>query len=126
MKLERGERSILASFTDGPDAEKAGRLLREAGYTEVQVDRIGGFGDGAGETKARATMGGIESQVTTSLRETAQYKDDVRVLLAATPEASGMAGAPTQMVPPFLVTVMTAGDRVDEAVGILQRCGGRV
>lgn len=127
MKLESGERSILANFHDGPDAERAANELKQAGYETVQMDRVGAFGDAPGPDRNWLGLGSASSQVRNLLTDSGRAGDDsVRVLLGAMPESSGMAGAPVDLVPPFLVTVVTRDDRVDEAVEILKRNGARV
>lgn len=127
MKLAPGERSILASFSSGPAAESALEELRQSGYGEVQLDRVGGFGFDPGANRSIPVFGDESSQVSATLWDHGRMLDeDTRVLLGATPENSGMAGAPVDLTPPFLITVVTSDDRVQRAVGILQRHGGRV
>lgn len=127
LKLNPGERSILASFEDGVKAESAAAELKQAGYGEVQVDRIDGYAGGPNANdNARPTLGEA-SQVTASFTGTGtMLDDDARVLMAAMPEVSGMSGAPAQIVPPFLVTVVTSSARAQAAVQTIQKHGGRV
>lgn len=127
MKLEPGERSVLASFETGPAAQAAEAALRQAGFTEVQFDQVGAFGYDPEPNEDRVALGGERSAVTATLfGHEKLLDDDVRVLLNATPEASGMAGPLTGDFPTFLVTVVTTADRVDEAVQVVQGHGGRV
>lgn len=127
MKLEPGERSILASFHDGPNAERAADELKQAGFETVQMDRVGGFGDAPGPDRQWVGLGSAGSQVRNILMDPEGLgNESARVLLGAMPESSGMAGAPVNLVPPFLVTVVTRAERVDEAVEILKRHGARV
>lgn len=128
MKLNPGERSILAYFDSGTRAEAAEHLLRQAGFTEVQFDQVGRYGYDEEPNRNRpAIAGGEPSEVTAVLygNERAMTQD-VRVLLNATPSASGMAGVQEEGWRNFLVTVVTTDDRVDEAVKLIQENGGRV
>lgn len=127
VKLNPGERSILASFESGGSAEKACAELKQAGITEVQFDHVGGFGYGAGQESGQpAALRGKESSLVNAVLQPQRLSDETAVLLGATNEASGMAGAPTQTIAPFLVTVVTSEGRVEEAVKVLQKHGGRV
>jgi len=127
MKLEPGERSILASFQNGPAAEAAEEALRQAGFTEVQFDQVGAFGFDPEPNEGRVALGSEGSQVTATLfGHERMLGDDVRVLLGATPEASGMAGPLSGNFPSFLVTVVTTENRLNEAVEVVHRHGGRV
>lgn len=127
LKLNRGERSILANFEDGPAAEQAVAALKQAGYTDVGLDRVDGFPGGRNPDDDTRPGIGEASEVTAILAgNSTMLDDDARVLMNAMPEASGMAGTPTQIVPPFLVTVVTDEQGLDRAVGIIKRHGGRV
>jgi len=127
MKLNPGERSILAYFDSGARAEAAEHELRQAGFAEVQFDQVGRLGYDEEPNRNRPVLGGEASEVTAVLygNERAMTQD-VRVLLNATPAASGMAGVQEEGWRNFLVTVVTTDDRVDEAVKIIQGNGGRV
>ncbi len=126
MKLNPGERSILASFEDGGEAEKAKAALMEAGFGEVQLDRVDGFPGGRTTDDDMRPGLGETSEVTALMTGNGRMAyDDARVLLNAMPEASGMSGAPTQIVPPFLVTVVTNDQEVQRALEIVRSHGGR-
>lgn len=127
MKLQKGERSILASFEDGGEAEKAVAELKESGYSQSRMDRVGGF-PGAGNPDDDMRPGiGERSQVTAMMAgNTTLLNEDARVMMAAMPEVSGMAGTPTQIVPPFLVTVVTDEAGLQRAAEVIKRHGGRV
>lgn len=126
MQLEPGERSILASFMKGPEAEKARDALQAAGYSAVQLDHIAPWGYDPDADQDRPAIRGKESSLVDAVLEPATMDDDTRILMNATNEASGMAGANTTFVPPFLITVVTNDQRLDAAVSILKRHGGRV
>lgn len=127
MKLKPGERSILASFEHGPDAEAALKALKQEGFEEAQMDRIGKFGVDPDNDMQRPGIAGNETSMAAATLDPAALDDDSRVLLAATPEASGLSGGSTMFEHrPFLVTVVTTEQQVDDAVRIINEHGGRV
>lgn len=125
MKLNPGERSILAGFFQRTDAEAAEEVLRQAGFTELSLDRVSelNFEPGA-DTRRPAMSGGASSQSEQILfgKEGTQ-SDSVDVLLSAHPAVSGMAGEVRQEAP-YLVTVVTSEDRVEEALKIIRQHRG--
>jgi hypothetical protein len=126
MKLNPGERSILAGFFQRTDAEAALEALGQAGFTESQLDRVSeaGFEPGA-DTRRPAMGGGGSSQAGSILYgHEGMLSDDLRVLLAAMPAVSGMAGEVRQEAP-FLVTIVTSEDRVEEALQIIRNHRGK-
>ncbi|HLN64156.1 MAG TPA: hypothetical protein VK464_21770 [Symbiobacteriaceae bacterium] len=128
MKLRPGERSIFASFGSGPNAEACRDELQQAGFQEVQLDRIGKVGFRPDTFKERPAIAGDETSVTAAVMNPPRTAlvDDQRPLLAAFPEASGMSSPDTADRAPFLIVVVTTDDRVDEAVSICEKHGGRV
>jgi hypothetical protein len=125
MKLRPEERSILAFFPSGPKAQTALDELKQAGYTEVQMDHIGRFGFDP-EVDLDRVGRDATSLAASTLAPEQNLDDDTRVLLAAMPAASGMAGHIDEDGAAFLVTVVTDEDQVDQAVRIVQQLGGRV
>ena len=126
MKLEPGERSILASFPSSTKAGAAVDALKTAGYTEVQMDRIGRFGFTPDRFGERPAISGKESSLVRAVLNPGQLDDQSAILLGATTEASGMSAPDTSDQMPFLVTVVTTEAKVDRAVRIIQEHGGRV
>lgn len=126
MKLNPGERSVLASFASGPQAEKAMAALRDAGFEVAQMDRVGRFGFRPDVEEQRPAISGKESSLVRAVLNPAQLDDESAVLLGATTEASGMSAPDTADNMPFLVTVVTNEERVEEAASICQQNGGRV
>ena len=127
MKLDPGEHTLLASFAHGPEAEQAVRALKEAGYTDVKLDRIDQAGYQPDIFEERPpTEGGGETSLARAVLKPGQMDGSTRVLLAATPDASGMSGASSDVDMPFLVTIVTRNERVDQAVKLVEKLGGRV
>lgn len=125
MKLDPGERSILSSFSSGPDAEAARDALRQAGFAHVQLDRVGERGFDPEAVRRKPGLGGL-TQTNPVLygHEGVIGDNDARILLAATPAVSGMAGE-MSVEPSFLITVVTTEGRSAEALQILRRHGGQ-
>ncbi|MFZ5816836.1 MAG: hypothetical protein ACOY93_16340 [Bacillota bacterium] len=126
MKLNPGERSILGAFFQRTDAEAALEELRQAGFTEVQLDRISEHGfEGGADSRRPAIGGGASSLSATVLHgHEGAWRDDVAQLLAAMPAVSGMAGEVEQTAP-FLLTIVTGEERVEEALQIVRRHRGK-
>jgi hypothetical protein len=123
MQLNPGERSVLATFTSGPDAEAATRALREAGFI-AQMDRIGEFGFRPDLDRVRPAIAGKEPSLVRAVLGPAAFDDDSAILLGASTAASGLSG-PISDMPPFLVTLVTTEDRLPEALALLDRHGAR-
>lgn len=124
MKLNPGERSILANFTSAPDAEAALKALQEAGFASAQLDRVSRAGaspDGGGRPPA---IRGQESSLTAAVMEPPGLDRESGILLAASPEVSGMSAPVTDNIGPFLLTVVTRKEREPEALAIIQQYGG--
>lgn len=127
MKLEPGEHTLLASFKHGPDAETAARALKNAGYTDVRVERLGQAGYQPDVFAERPPAeGGGETSLVRAVLKPGQLDGQTRVLLAATPDASGLSGPSADVDMPFLVTIVTGDELVDRAVQLITEHGGRV
>jgi hypothetical protein len=128
MKLEPGERSIFGSFGSGPNAEACRDELIKAGFKEVQLDRIGKFGFRPEDYEDQPAIAGDESSAVKAVLNppAGATRADTRVLLGAFPESSGMSAPDTGDRAPFLIVVVTNDSRVDEAVEIMEKHGGRV
>lgn len=126
MKLNPGERSILAGFFQRTDAEAALDQLKQAGFTEAQLDRISEHGfEGGADSRRPALGGGATSLSATVLHgHEGAWTDDAAQLLAAMPAVSGMSGEVRQEAP-FLLTIVTSEERVEEALGIVRRNRGK-
>lgn len=126
MKLEPDERSILAFFALEPQATKALQSLKESGFTEVQLDRVGRFGFRPDADERRPAISGKETSLVNAVLNPGRLDDESRVLLGATTEASGMSAPDNGDDYPFLVSVLTSQQRADAAVSLLKKLGARV
>jgi len=106
--------SIMATFSTERHAEEAARELREAGYGDVQVDRV---------SEVEAPLPGTQSGPWP--RSLTGVPGSERVLAAANPTVSGMSDD-FQVVSDenILLTVVIEHDRFDEARRIIRRHGG--
>lgn len=126
MKLDPNEHTLLASFKSGPEAEETLQALKQAGYKDVQLDRVGRFGYRP-ELGGRPAIAGKETSLVRSVLNASQLDDESAVLLGASTEASGMSGPSSEEQElPFLITVVTTNDRVMDAVRLIEEHGGRV
>lgn len=126
MKLEPGEHTLMATFESSNQAEEALKALKAAGFTEAQMDRIGTFGYKKDGGEDRPFPGPNETSVANAVLKPDRLDGNTRVLMAATPEASGMSASGGPDVPPFLVTIVCHNERVDQAVEIIHKHHGRV
>ncbi|BDG59984.1 hypothetical protein [Caldinitratiruptor microaerophilus] len=126
MRLDPGERSILATFGQYPRAVAAREALLGAGFRTVQVDRIGAGGYDPEPDRARLRTGETPTQGVVWQDETGKLPgDDVRPLVAAMPEVSGMAGPLVAGGHGVLLTAVVPEERLEEALDIIRRLGGR-
>lgn len=110
--------AVTAPFADDGAARRAAEALREAGFDEVQVDRVSPY---------PVERGDVDDQPF-PLSLTGQAGDDRRVLSAADPAISGLAAAEPAADEPYLLTVVLPdrpGAR-EEALRILRDHGARV
>lgn len=124
MKLNPGERSILAGFFQRTDAQAAMAELKQAGFAECQLDRISETGFETGADTRRIGTGGSSQTGPILYGHEGTLNDDIRPLLAAMPAVSGMAGEVDQTAP-FLITIVTNDQRVEEALTIVRRNRGK-
>ncbi|MBC7105711.1 MAG: hypothetical protein H5T97_07215 [Firmicutes bacterium] len=132
MELPPGEGSLLAYFSSSRRAEAAVAALKEAGFTEVQLDRVSRYGVVSDE-EYDAAPGGLG----VSLAGLVTYGGDLdrvpdpsaRVLLGADPAASGLAAPEEYGLAgggAFLVTVVAPAEEIPRAAAIVKEHGGTV
>jgi hypothetical protein len=126
VKLNPGERSILASFASETKARDCVDALKQAGYDTVQFDHVGRFGVRHETDEERPAISGKESSNVRTVLNPAQMDNNTAILLGASSEVSGMAGGDTAGNMPYLVTVVTSEVQTDRAVALIQKHGGRV
>lgn len=131
MKLEKGERSILAYFPSSNRAQDAASELKEQGYSGIQIDRVSRYGV-SHDTEINNPIAG-RAETGTGLTfygaNVGSFEDnDTRILQGADPSNSGygdtnygIAGGKA-----FLLTLVTSDDNVDKAVSIIKNHHGQV
>lgn len=128
MQLSPGERSILAYFPSTHSAQKAASELKNAGFETVSIDRISRFGVETNPEINYAVAGRATNLTGLTLFSSGTALNDNRVLLAADPSASGYGDTCYGVTGgrSFLVTVVAADGKINQAVDILKRHGGLV
>lgn len=127
MRLNPGERALLASFHYFPQAEACKRALTQAGISTVQLDRIGEHGYNPEPTYSRPVLGEETSQTVAFFDNSGQVTGpSARVMTAAMPEVSGMAGAITAQGHGVLLTAVVSEDQAALAERIIHEHGGRI
>ncbi|HAU31522.1 MAG: Uncharacterized protein XD78_1549 [Desulfotomaculum sp. 46_296] len=129
MQLPPGERSILASFPSTEAAQKAAGALREAGYDEIQIDRISRYGTSFNaKYNNPANNAASQTGLTLFSSGTSGMGNAEEVLLGTDPSVSGygdhnygLAGGRA-----FLLTLVTSSDLIDQAAEIIKQHGGTV
>ncbi|MCF6094653.1 hypothetical protein L1765_11845 [Microaerobacter geothermalis] len=119
-----GQRNILASFRTVDQAQRAKEFLVQNGFDIVQIDNISPYpGEGTDQFMNPIT-GKIESLVNLTLAGNPDSKN-ADILIAAAPEASGMAdGSGMEKNQNVLLTVVTDDEHGESAENIIKKYGG--
>lgn len=125
MQLEQGERSILAYFPTSSKARRAGEELKQAGFSEMQIDRVSRFGFNADASFDNPIN---NADTLSGLTQFSADGESRNTLLAAEPAASGFGDKDYGVAggQAFLLTLVTTDDRVEEAVQIIKGNDGTV
>ncbi|MDS1030343.1 hypothetical protein RDV78_07580 [Bacillota bacterium LX-D] len=128
MKLKSDEQSILATFKSSTNAEKALKALEEAGFREVQLDRISEFGVNANSEYNNPIAGQAFTQTGLTLYSGDSETDQsTRILLSGDPSVGGYGENYNRaQVPPFLLTVVCKKEQVNGTVKIIKEHEGEV
>ncbi len=130
MKLEPGERSLLAYFPSSESARKAAEELKSMGYDTVQVDRISRYGAEADDEVNYPPAGRAESGSGLTLFSAGAGDPGAgeRMLHAADPSVGGYGDTDYGLAGgrAFLVTVVTDGGNYGQVAGILEKHGGKI
>lgn len=121
------ERNILSGFHTEEDASKAADALRQAGFSIVQIDRVGQFPGDGNESIMNPISGEIPSLGSMTLAGDFPSGRDASILAAASPDASGMADrGDDNLNRSVLLTAVVPEERGDEATQIITSLGGMV
>lgn len=119
-----GERSVLASFYSEAEAQQAAAQVQQLGIEVAAVDELHAYGSVQPGKRAFPLNGEIPSLASLTL-DTGISSRDAGVLLAATPQASGMSGGQDELTGRnFLLTVVCPNEQVQQVVQIIKACHG--
>ncbi len=119
------ERNILSYFSSSNQAQRAEAELKQLGYEVVQIDRIHRYPVGPLDDDLYNPLSGQVSSLTNQVLGT-RLSDDAAILAASDPSVSGMSGDEMPGRYPFILTVVTGGKQVEQAVSIIKKHGGFV
>ncbi|MGI5911320.1 MAG: hypothetical protein ACOX6E_01885 [Syntrophomonadaceae bacterium] len=120
MQLEPNEHAIFAYFTDDNDARNAATALRQAGYQDIRIDRIGTTPPLSINQHYRNSL----SSLTMHHRDTSLTS---RPLIAADPAVSGMSADYESMNSfPILLTMVCNDRSYSQAIELLRNYGASV
>lgn len=118
------ERTILSSFYSEAEAQQAADKIRNLGIDVVQIDELHAYTGFNPERRVYPISGDIPSLSSLTLHVDVASRD-AGVLLAADPCASGMSDGQDNVTGRnFLLTVVCAEEKVEEAVQIIKACNG--
>lgn len=128
MQLSPGEHSILAYFPTSTRAGEAVKALKDAGFSEVQLDRVSRYGVSYDDKYNNPVAGQAETLTGLTLfsADTDRFIDnDARILLGADPSVEGYAAPDYGEAggKAFLVTLVTNEDSLEKASAILKDKG---
>ncbi len=129
MRLNHGERSVLAGFPSKDSARRAAEELEGMGYDTVRVDRISRYGFSGGEIIDNPVLGNESpAGLTLFSAEAGDLSVNERVLRGSDPLVSGngAAGYGTEGEAAFLLTVVTGEGNVGQVTEVVERYGGRI
>jgi len=122
------ERNLLAGFISFDDAQAAEKALKQAGFTEIQVDDVSPYpGEGVQQVMNPIT-GNIPSLGHMTLD--ADFSSKSASILAATDvSASGMSdgdGMMPEVNQGVLLTAVVPAEKADQAEKIIKEYGGNI
>ncbi|HCF49735.1 MAG TPA: hypothetical protein DER60_05605 [Syntrophomonas sp.] len=122
MRLDRGNRSILAYFRDEGEAAKAAQVLTRHGFQDISVDTIVPV---PGRTVYSTPATSLTALVLGSGRARQGHH---QILLGSDPDVSGMAGSfgSDQGGYNHILTMTADNDQADIATRLLRECGALV
>lgn len=117
MQLKPGERSLLAYFTDSFQAKQALLALKQAGFTEMQVDSLRSCSN-------RVVSG---SNLSSMVYGNSGYDKSYGPLLAADPIVSGMSSQyEASPIYSLVLAMIIDNTNYQTAVDIIRQNGGSI
>ncbi|MGG4441636.1 hypothetical protein ABEX32_13210 [Brevibacillus fortis] len=121
------ERNILAGFLTEDDAQKAENALRQAGFSIIQIDRIGQIPDEGIERIMNPLTGSFPGLGSLTLSGNFPSGRDASILAAADPDASGYTDRDDSYYNrTVLLTAVVPEEQADEATRIIESFGGLI
>jgi len=120
-----GERSILSYFPSSRQANQAKQALVQLGYDVVQVDRISRYPEARLDEQGYNPLAAQIASQSNLVLDTA-WPDDAALLASSDPSVSGMSGDGVPGKYPFILTVVTDNEAVEQAVEVIKKYGGSV
>lgn len=122
------ERNLLAGFVSVDDAQKAEQALRQAGFTETQVDTVSPYPGEGVQQRMNPLTGNIPGLGHMTLDADFGSKS-ASILAAADVSASGMSdgdGIMPEVNQGVLLTAVVSAERADQAEQIIKQYGGNI
>ncbi|NLY53783.1 MAG: hypothetical protein GX060_04060 [Firmicutes bacterium] len=119
------ERSILSFFSSEGQANQAKEELAQLGYEVVQVDRVSRYPSSDLSDDLYNPLSGQISSVSNLVLGNALL-DDAAILAGSDPSVSGMSAESVAGRYPYILTVVTDSDQIEQAVEVIKRHGGYV
>lgn len=130
MKMQPGERAILAYFPSSNDAQQAAQALQQMGIEETQIDRFSRYDANPNAEINNALSGEPNITDLTAFGGDADtfYSNDRRVMIAADPSVSGIGATDYGVAGgrSFLLTVVTDEQKADQVTQIIKEKGGMI
>ncbi|MED1799953.1 hypothetical protein [Brevibacillus porteri] len=121
------ERNILAGFQTEDDAQEAEKALRQAGFSIIQIDRIGQFPGDGNEQIMNPISGDFPSLGSLTLAGDFPSGRDASIMAAVDPDASGMADrGDDNLYRSVLLTAVVPEEQGDLAIEIIRSYGGMI
>lgn len=115
MKVKDGEHSILATFSNSKNANEAMEALKNAGISNVTLAKMERFNVGAFSQAVMEEDGNLQDTI----------KSAEKVLLASDPSLSDV-GLGKEEVEAFNLNIATSTSKLNQALKIVQKHGGKI
>lgn len=130
MKMQPGERSILAYFSSDNEARQAAEQIQQMGIEEIQIDRIARYpaDSNAGIDNALTGEPNLSDLTAFGGDTDSFHSNDSRVMVAADPSVSGIGNTNYGVAGgrSFLLTVVTDEQKAQRVEEIIKQRGGMI
>ncbi len=122
------ERNLLAGFVSVDDAQKAEQALKQAGFTETQVDTVSPYPGEGVQQRMNPITGNIPGLADMTLDADFDSKS-ASILAAVDISASGISdgdGMMPEVNQGVLLTAVVPADQADQAEQLIKQYGGNI